>query len=190
MRAVALPGWSSAQFRPRLASGLVGPVLALGLVVAPLPAQSQVETLSGVVVGMDTPLAFAHVGLPGASGIDFRLRTAISPTYPIGETHTLGATFEWGASAAGPWAISPDNVKSVPGGMTALFDTGVFHAPADAAFVRLHLYAGGFMVLSGTFEHVSVVPEPATPALWLGGLIGLLGAVWRPRRRHPGSGGG
>lgn len=147
------------------------------------PVWAQTETLSGVTVGSDTPLTFAHASLPGATGIDFRMAVAIAPTYAMGITNTLVATFEWGPTAAGPWSLSPDNVRSVPGGTTAFFDTGVFHGPADAPFVRLHLYAGGFMVLSGSFEHVSVVPEPPLALLLMGGLMALHGAQrWRARQ--------
>ena len=140
-------------------------------------AVAQVETLFQTV-GMDTPRTFVHASLPGATGIDFSFSLAIAPAYPPGETHTLVVDFEWGPSDTGPWTISPDNVKSIPGAMTAFFDSGVFHGPADAPWVRIHFYAGGIMTVSGSFSHVSVVPEPAPAALLAAGMALL---AWRRR---------
>ena len=133
---------------------------------------AQTETFFQTV-GADTPRTFAHLSLPGATGIDFSLSIAIAPTYPETESHILVAVFEWGPTDTGPWSASPDNVKSIVGGATRFFDTGVYHGPDDAPWVRVHFYAGAIMTVSGTFTHTSVVPEP--PAAWLlgGGLAAL-----------------
>lgn len=73
--------------------------------------------------------------------------------------------------------MSPDHLKTVPGGITTFCTTGTFHGPNDAAFVRLHFYAGGLMITSGEFVHASVVLEPASALLLAMGL-GVLGG-WR-----------
>ena len=140
-------------------------------------ALAQTETFFQTV-GFDTPRTFAHLSEPGATGIDFSLSVAIAPTYPVTESHILVVVFEWGPSVSGPWTTSPDNVKSVVGGETRFFDTGIYHGPEDAAWVRVHFYAGAIMTVSGTFNHISVVPEPP-PALLLG--AGLAALAWRRR---------
>ena len=153
--------------------------LALSAVVllwAPL-AVAQTETIFQTV-GMNTARSFAHTSLPGATGIDFSFSFAIAAAYPPDESHTLVVVFEWGPTASGPWTASPDNVKSVPGAMTSFFDSGVFHGPDDAAWVQIHFYAGGIMTVSGPFNHVSIVPEPATAGLWA---LGLAALAWRRR---------
>lgn len=158
------------------AAALVAAVVAAWPTLA--AGQSEVIFMG---VGADSPTAaFVHTGLPGATGIDFRFFGAFAPSYASGTSHTVVLWFEWGSTTGGPWTASPDNVKTVPGGMTTLFDTGVFHGPEDAPFVRLHFAAGGLMTASGTFEHISVVPEPAAAALWLLGLAGLAGLRRRP----------
>ncbi len=129
-------------------------------------------------VGMDTVRTFTHTSVPGATGIDFSLTCAISPTYPEPESHTIVFVFEWGPSLTGPWLTSPDYVNSVPAARTDFFATGVFHATGDAAFVRLHMYAGGIMVVSGEFTHTSV-PTPAGAGVLLGA-----GAIMCVRRRR------
>lgn len=43
-----------------------------------------------------------------------------------------------GADGDGPWTASPDHVKSVVGGETRFFDTGVVHGPSDAPWVQVH----------------------------------------------------
>ena len=149
--------------------------------------RAQTETIFHSI-GMDNQLVFPHTSFPGASGIDFSFTGAFSPTYPAEDSHTVVIDFEWGPSATGPWAVSPDNVKTVPGGKTAFFATGVYHGPADAPFVAIHFYAGGLMTASGDFTHVSVVPEPKPVMLLLPGLAVLIG--WRrwcqPAARIPG----
>ena len=149
---------------------------AVGLLWAPLVA-AQTETLFQTV-GMDTARSFAHTSLPGATGIDFSFSFAIAAAYPPEESHTLVVVFEWGPTSGGPWTASPDNVRSVPGAVTTFFDSGVFRGPEDAAWVQIHFYAGGIMTVSGPFNHVSVVPEPATAALWA---LGLGALAWRRR---------
>ena len=127
---------------------------------------------------MDTPLTFTHALVPGTTGIDFSFACAIAPTYPETESHILVVTFEWGSSDTGPWTISPDNVRSVRGGTTRFFDTGVYHGPSDASWVRLHMYAGAIMTVSGDFVHTSV-PTPAGAGVLLGA-----GAIMCVRRRR------
>lgn len=135
-------------------------------------ARAQSETLFQSI-GADTARSFAQLSLPGATGIDFRFFGAFAPSYPDTESHVVVIVFEWGPSATGPWMASPDNVKSVPGGMTTFFDTHVYHGPEDAPWVQIHFYAGGLMTASGTFEHASVVPQPASITLWALGLGAL-----------------
>ncbi|MCC6535579.1 MAG: hypothetical protein IT531_23760 [Burkholderiales bacterium] len=130
----------------------------------------QTEVLPSPTIGMDSRFPYAHVSLPGAAGIDFRFVGAFAPHYPAEESHTVVLTFEWGPSVAGPWASSPDHVKTVPGGMTAIFDTGVFHGPADAPWVAIHFFAGDFLTVSGEFSHLSAVPEPSQAWLFACGV--------------------
>lgn len=151
-------------------------VPALALVALAGPAWAQVESIFQPI-GMDTARSFSHLSLPGATGIDFSFSGAFAPMYAPEESHSVVMVFEWGPSVAGPWSISPDMVKTVPGGTTAFFDSGVFHGPIDAPFVRLHFYAGGLMTAAGSFSHISVVPEPVGAALLAAGLALLLG--WR-----------
>jgi len=160
-------------------------VLAFTLLLPSL-AVAQIEPLSGVGIGGDTQLVYPHFALPGAIGIDFSLDIGFAPLYPPGESHTVVVTFEWGPTATGPWTVSPDHVNTVPGGMTDFFSTGVFHGPADAPFVAVHFYAGGLMIGSGTFTHVSVVPEPHPAALMAIGLlaVGLFAASTYRRKRR------
>lgn len=141
----------------------------------------QTETLSGVVIGMDNQLVFPHTSLPGATGIDFSFSGGFAPMYPLDESHTVVINFEWGPTATGPWTVSPDYVNTVPGGMTDFFATGTFPGPDDAPFVAIHFYAGDFMVVSGSFSHISVVPEPATLGLSIIGAL-ILGALANCRR--------
>lgn len=148
------------------------------LLVGPFTASAQTEKLFQTI-GADTRREFAHTGLPGATGIEFRFSGAFAPPYPVEESHIVVITFEWRASAADPWSSSPDNVKSIRGGETRFFDTGVFLGPTDAALVAVHFFAGSLMTVSGDFAHVSVVPEPGQFALYAGGLA-LLG-LWRVR---------
>jgi hypothetical protein len=157
------------------AAGLLWVALALpGLV------QAQTELIF-MGIGADSPSpAFAHASLPGATGIDFDLFGAFDGAYPPEVSHEVVIWFEWGPSALGPWTASPDNVKTIPGAATTLFDTHVYHGPEDAPFVRLHFAAGGLMTVSGTFTHTSVVPEPGAGWLMLLGAAGLSG--WRARR--------
>ena len=158
---------------------ILGPALVSLVCFLPGAALVQTETLFQTV-GMDTVRSFAHTSLPGATGIDFSFSLAIAPAYPADMTHTLVVDFEWGPTETGPWTISPDNVKSIPGAVTAFFSSGIYHAPADAPWVRIHFYAGGIMTVSGPFNHISTVPEPAAAALFVLGLAGLL--WWR--RQH------
>lgn len=151
-----------------------GAVLA-AMLALPSLASAQSETLFQPI-GADTALSFENLSLPGATGIDFRFVGGFAPSYPEGVSHLVAVVFEWGASAAGPWAASPDHVKTVPGGTTTVFDTGLYRAPADAAWVQIHFYAGDLMTVSGTFSHISVVPEPLTTSLWAAGLAVL---AWR-----------
>lgn len=159
----------------------LAPLLTACLFAASPGAVAQVETIPGTMIGSDTALLFEHISPPGAVAIDFRFVGGFAPMYPPDETHTVVVVFEWGSTDAGPWATSPDNVKTVPGGETAVFDTGVYRAAADADWVRLHFYAGDFMVVAGSFEHIAVVPEPGRHALFL---LGLAALGWRLRRHH------
>lgn len=145
-------------------------------------AEAQTETLF-TGIGMDTQLVYPHTSLPGATGIDFSFTGAFSPTYPADVSHVVVIDFEWGPSPIGPWTISPDNVNTVPGGITDFFATGVFHGLADAPFVAIHFYAGGLMTASGTFTHTSVVPEPTTAAMLGGGLVFMLLSRWSSGRQ-------
>ena len=162
-----------------LRSAVRAAILAVALVPTALLAQT--ETLFQTV-GSDTVRSFAHTSLPGATGIDFSFSFAIAPAYPPEETNILVVVFEWGPSVSGPWTTSPDNVKSVPGAMTAFFSSGVFHGPTDAPFVRIHFYAGGIMTVSGPFNHISVVPEPDQAVLLALGLMAMAGHSLRRRR--------
>jgi len=129
---------------------------------------------------MDTPLGpFAHAHVPGAVGIDYSFSGSFAPSYPIPESHAVVIDFEWGPTAAGPWTFSPDNVTTVPAGMTHFFATGVYHGPEEDPFVRIHFYAGGLMTVSGDYTHVSVVPEPSALLLFSLGIPAL--AWWRRR---------
>lgn len=157
----------------------LGLAVSIGLLACPGRAQAQDETLTGVSLGGDTSLTFAHLSLPGATGIDFRFLGAFAPAYPVGTSHTVVMTFEWGATDTGPWSSSPDHAKTVPGGATAFFDSGWFQAPHDAPFVRIHFYAGGLMLVSGIFSHASVVAEPASATLLA---LGLGALAWGRRR--------
>lgn len=135
-------------------------------------------------VGADTVFAFPHALVAGTTDLSFRFGGGFAPTYAPEVTHLVVVNFEWGPTPAGPWSSSPDQLKSIPGGATTFFDTGVFTTalamPMDAAFVQLHLHAGGLMFVDGLFEHVSIVPEPASALLMLIG-TGALAA----RRRRP-----
>lgn len=157
--------------------------IALALALFPvLPAAAETEAIVGPI-GADTAHTFAHAAVPGAFAMEFHFAGGFAPTYPEGESHTVVVVFEWGPTPTGPWTASPDHVKTVPGGTTAFFDTGVFTAPGESPFVQLHFHAGALMFVSGSFDHVSVVPEPATAALWLAGLTGLGGLAGLGRRR-------
>lgn len=148
---------------------------ALVLLMLALPATSmaQSEPLFMTVGTLTETPAFAHLSLPGATGIDFDLFGAFAGAYPAEDSHTIVIWFQWGPSALGPWTSSPDNVKTVPGAVTTLFDTHVFHGPADAPFVRVSFAAGGLITVSGTFTHTSVVPELPTAGLLAFGLAAL-----------------
>jgi hypothetical protein len=156
---------------------LVGCVALQSLIAAALfsnTAVAQTEVLFNPI-GMDNQFVFPHTSLPGATGIDFSFIGAFAPLYPAPVSHTVVIVFEWGPTAAGPWTPSPDNVNTVPGGMTDVFATGVFHGPEDAPFVAIHFYAGGLMTASGEFTHTSfVVPEPQSIALMAGALAMLV----------------
>ncbi|MBX3599939.1 MAG: PEP-CTERM sorting domain-containing protein [Rubrivivax sp.] len=158
------------------------PLAATLLLALAAPVGAETESITGPI-GSDTAHTFAHAAVPGAVAMSFHFAGGFAPMYPDTETHTVVVVFEWGPTPAGPWTASPDHVKSVPGGTTAFFDTGVFSTPGEAPFVQLHFYAGGLMFVSGAFDHVSVVPEPATAALWLAGLAGLAGALRRRAAR-------
>ncbi|MCI0332819.1 MAG: PEP-CTERM sorting domain-containing protein [Planctomycetes bacterium] len=151
------------------------------LAVLPIAASAQTEMIPGVTIGMDNQFVFPHTSLPGATGIDFSFMGAFAPHYPPEESHTVVIVFEWGPTATGPWSTSPDNVNTVPGGMTDLFATGVYHGPEDAPFVAIHFYAGDFMTVSGEFTHTSVIPEPS--AILLVG-VGLMSLPLACRRRR------
>jgi len=162
--------------------GVMVSLAAAWFAACPSTGMAQTEPISSQPIGMDTPVGpFAHDSLPGATGIDFSAFFAISPVYGPEESHTMVVTFEWGPTAAGPWTASPDHVNTVPGGMTDLFGTGVYHGPEDAAFVRLHFYAGALMIVTGEFTHTSVIPEPGSLVLATASLTGLLAV----RRRRP-----
>ena len=163
---------------PRLLSAAA---LAAALAL-PIAAQAQSEPLFMGIGALTSTPAFAHTSLPGATGIDFNLVGAFAAAYPPEDTHVVVIWFEWAPSATGPWTSSPDNVKSVPGAITTLFDTHVFHGPEDAPFVRVSFAAGERMTVSGTFTHTSVVPEPAPGALLAFGLAALAGFAGRRRR--------
>jgi MYXO-CTERM domain-containing protein len=153
---------------PCLFAGLLWPVLAA----------AQTETIFMSLGSDSVSPSFAHASLPGATGIDFRLFGAFDGAYAPGTLHEVVIWFEWGPSAIGPWSASPDNVKTVPGAVTTLFDTHVYHGPEDAPFVRVHFAAGGLMTVSGSFTHSSVVPEPN------GALLALLGLAALGARRR------
>ncbi len=151
-----------------------------GLVLLAPPALRAETEIVSTVIGMDTVLTFTHASVPGAEGMNFSFIGALSPMYPDTESHLLVVDFEWGAAAAGPWSVGPDIMTTVPGGMTTVMDTGVFHGPAETPFVRIRFHAGGPMVASGEFTHVSLVPEPASAGLLMSGLVAL--AAGRRRR--------
>jgi hypothetical protein len=132
---------------------------------------------------MDNQFVYPHTSLPGSTGIDFSFTGGFAPFYPPEESHTVVIDFEWGPTPSGPWSVSPDNVNTVPGGITDFFATGVYHGPADAPFVAIHFYAGGLMTASGTFTHTSVVPEPSAIVLAGVGLSWLLIARRRNRAK-------
>jgi hypothetical protein len=158
--------------------------LGLFLVAAACPGlgRAQSETLFAGI-GADTRIAFSHFGLPGATGIDFRFAGAFAGAFPPEESHIVVITFEWRSSGTDPWSSSPDNAKSIPGAVTTPFDTGVYRAPVDATEVAIHFFGGGLMTVSGTFSHVSVVPEPRTAVLLVLGLAALAAWSMRERRR-------
>lgn len=145
-------------------------------------ATAQVEIVSGPI-GMDNQFVFPHASLPGATGINFSFLGAFAPMYPMPISHTVVINFEWGPTPTGPWTVSPDYVNTVPGGTTDFFGTGVFPGPDDAPFVAIHFYAGGLMIASGEFSHLSVVvPEPTSAGLFLCGLVSwfaLMRDKWR-----------
>lgn len=153
---------------------------------------AQTESIFSVVGGdPGVRLVFPHTSLPGATGIDFSFFGAVAggphviePPLPPGvETHILVTVFEWGPTLTGPWAVSPDNAKSIPVEMTTPISTGVYHGPADAPFVAIHFYAGNLMTVSGSFTHASVVPEPSTLALLSVGGLAVLAYAWGRLRR-------
>ena len=147
-------------------------LIATLLACAAVGAAAETETISGQPIGMDTRLVFPHALVPGAGGMDFDYFAGFAPLYPEDESHTVVIDFEWGPSAVGPWTVSRDFVNTVPGGKTDLFDTGLFHGDDQTPFVALHFFAGGLMVTSGSFSHVStVVPVPASAVLMTGSLL-------------------
>ena len=156
---------------------LVGGVVLQTLVAAALfsnMAVAQTEVLFNPI-GMDNQFVYPHTSLPGATGIDFSFAGGFAPIYPPEESHTVVIVFEWGPTATGPWTPSPDNVNTVPGGMTDFFATGVFHGTEDSPFVAIHFYAGGLMTVSGEFTHTSIaVPEPHSVALVMGVLATMI----------------
>jgi hypothetical protein len=162
---------------------LVPLVLFATLGLAPIAANAQTEIIPGVTIGMDNQYVFPHTSLPGATGIDFSFLGALAPHYPPEESHTVVIVFEWGPTATGPWSTSPDNVNTVPGGMTDLFATGVYHGPEDAPFVAIHFYAGDFMTVSGEFTHLStIIPEPGSMVIAGIGLFAAISVAIRRRR--------
>jgi hypothetical protein len=161
--------------------GLVAAFVALWSCSSLVWAQTEIIF---TMVGADTRLVFPHASVPGATGIDFSLFGGVDGgPYPPEETHILVTDFEWGPTAGGPWSVSPDNVNSIPGGMTTPISTGIYHGPSEAPFVAIHFYAGGLMGVAGSFTHESVVPEPSTLALLGAGGLGLLAYAWGRRRR-------
>lgn len=148
-------------------------VLAL---IGAAPASAQTEVLFNPI-GMDNQFVFPHTIEPGDFATDFSFTGAFAPMYPPEESHTVVITFEWGPTAIGPWSTSPDNVNTVPGGMTDFFATGVYHGPDADPFVAIHFYAGGLMTVSGEFVHTSV-PEPTSCVV-----VGGLGLVMLRRAR-------
>jgi hypothetical protein len=148
-------GW---RYRFGIASSLV----LASFAAWPSSVMAQTEPIGGGIGADSVRGPFAHTSLPGAVGIDFSFFGAFAPMYPPEESHLVVIVFEWGPTAAGPWTESPDFLNTVPGGTTDLYGTGVYPGPEDAAFVRLHFYAGGLMTVTGEFTHTSVVPEPAS----------------------------
>ncbi len=145
-------------------------MFALACGFSALPVQAEIDAVTGAV-GADTVFVFPHALVAGTTDLSFHFGGGFAPTYPPDVTHLVVVTFEWGPTPTGPWSLSPDHLKSIPGGVTTFFDTGVFTVPLampmDAAFVQLHLHAGGLMFVDGLFEHVSIVPEPASALLML-----------------------
>ena len=156
-----------ARYKSVVLGVMIGGSCAIGAA-----AVAETETIFQTV-GMDTPLTFTHAFVPGTTGIDFSFSCAIAPTYPDTESNILVITFEWGPSDTGPWSLSPDNVKSVRGGETRFFSTGVYHGPSDAPWVRLHMYAGAIMTVSGPFIHTSVPTPGASVLLGAGALMAV-----------------
>jgi len=153
-------------WRMQMTANRIVCLVALALICA-APASAQTEALFNPI-GMDNQFVYPHTIDPGDFATDFSFTGAFSPMYPDPTSHTVVITFEWGPTATGPWSSSPDNVNTVPGGMTDFFATGIYHGPEAAPFVAIHFYAGGLMTASGTFTHTSV-PEP-TSCLALSGL--------------------
>lgn len=121
------------------------PALALAALAG--SAWPQVEPIFQRI-GMDTALSFSHLSLPGATGTDFSFSGGFAPKCATEESHTVVMVFEWGPSDADPWSISPDMVKTGPGGL---------------------------MTAADSFSHVSMVPKPTAQVLLTAGLALQLG---------------
>lgn len=125
-------------------------------------ACAEVTPFGGVAVPRSTTgilIEWPNTVPPGATHTEFSLFCAISPTYPIPESHILVIDFTW-RSPDGTLMVSPDNAVSVPAGETRLFSTHVFDLPETPTTVGLLFYSGGLMIVSGEFTHESLTPAP------------------------------
>lgn len=141
-------------------------VLAMAVTTLTAAASAQVDVFGGFFVPpgtMGSRLEFDHIPDAGAVGTDYWLSCAIAPIDD--ETHILVVTFEWQNTPGGEWLSSPDNAVSVRPFETRWFDTGVFSSTDVPWRTALHFWAGGPMVVTGTFGHTSVLPTPGSLAM-------------------------
>ena len=163
----------------------------------PAPPPIQIALYSGFLETSGVGIAFSGlVGQLSASTIDFQ---SAGPWWPLGEFNAFGALLTSGldAPSAGNYTVtlgSDDASYLFIDGQLVLALTGehsyytgqqTVALAAGSHVMALQFYNGPccesrLSLYTGGLAYASLVPEPATAPLWLGGLL-LSGLAWRRR---------